>query len=587
LLPGSSRAIAYGSIRPGRENQGIAKARLSRRLFLLTSLALAPAVGILLYNVASTRIAKEHEIRLEAMRSGELASLEMTRVISGLQNVMATLAAAPVIQEFNADGCNSYLQRLGKSLPQFASLSVVDAGGIVRCVQDSKSLGISLNDRTYFQGAMDTGTFIVGGFMKGRLSGSNVLPLALPIRNDAGVISGAVVGGLDLNWLAARLRERDFGRNNALTVADRNGVILAREPFPEKFVGTKIPSAYLGLVNAFAPGSMEVTSQDGTNRILGYYPPSSNRAGLYVSAGISTADFYADLNRSTTISLAIAFLGVIAAYFLAWLTSTQLVRRPVNRLVATIRAWQKDDVSARTGMDERDGEFGVVGSAIDRFMDELVAARFERLRSEKQRELLVGELDHRVKNLLTTVQAVARQTFKDNVRPDEALDIFSKRLAAMSGAHQLLMKDNWQAANLTELVASAVAPFDNPGASQFSISGPDLLIHSKAALALGMAIHEMCTNAVKYGALREPAGRIRIAWSTDAEIGDTSPAFRFVWSEHDGPPVQPPESKGFGSRMIQQILAIEMAADVAVEYRNTGVVCELTAPSSDLLVSAK
>ena len=116
-------------------------------------------------------------------------------------------------------------------------------------------------------------------------------------------------------------------------------LILAREPFPDRFVGTRIPSAYLRLVSAFAPGTLEVSSQDGTNRILGYYPPASNAAGLYVSAGISTADFYADLNHSTYISLAIVFLGVIAAYFLAWFTSTQLVRRPVNRLVTTIKVW--------------------------------------------------------------------------------------------------------------------------------------------------------------------------------------------------------------------------------------------------------
>ncbi|QYA04600.1 sensor histidine kinase [Rhizobium sp. B21/90] len=539
-------------------------------------------MAILFYNVASARIVKEREIQVEALRSGELASLEITRIIDGLQNVMATLAAAPVVQVFNVDGCNTYLQRLGKSLPQFASLGVVDSGGTVRCIQDGKGLGITIGDRPYFREAMSKGTFVVGEFTKGRVSGTNVLPLALPITADTGGISGIVVGALDLNWLAARLKERDFGRNNALTVADRNGVILAREPFPNRFVGTLIPSAYLGLVSAFAPGTLEVSSQDGTNRILGYYPPASNAAGLYVSAGISTADFYADLNRSTYISLAIVFLGVIAAYFLAWFTSTQLVRRPVSRLVTTIKAWQKDDVGARTGMDERDGEFGVVGSAIDRFMDELVAARQERRRSEKQRELLVGELDHRVKNLLTTVQAVARQTFRDHERTDEALEIFSKRLTAMSGAHQLLMKDDWQAASLAELVAAAVTPFDNPEASQFSVLGPDLTIHSKAALALGMALHEMCTNAVKYGALREPSGRIRITWSSGSETGAPDPEFRFTWSEHDGPPVRPPERKGFGSRMIQQILAIEMAADVHVDYKVTGVVCQLTAPSAGL-----
>ena len=540
-------------------------------------------MAILFFNVASTRTTREHEILTEALRSGELASLEMTRIISGLQNVMATLAAAPVIQGFDADGCNTYLKRLGRSLPQFASLGVVDRNGVVRCIQDSKGLGVSLSDRAYFREAIASANFVVGEFTKGRVSGVNVLPLALPIKNDADAISGVVVGALDLNWLAARLKERDNNDNNALTVADRKGIILAREPFPERFVGTRIPAAYLGLVDALAPGTIEVTSQDGTQRIIGYYPPAVTHTGLYLSAGISTKDFYADLNRSTYISLVIVFLGIIAAFFLAWLTSTRLVRRPVARLVTTIKAWQTDDVSARTGMDEHDGEFGLVGSAVDRFMDELVAARLERRRSEKQRQLLVGELNHRVKNLLTTVQAVARQTFRDKDKPDEAFELFSKRLSAMSEAHQLLMREDWQAASLTELVATAIGPFENPDKSQFTVSGPDMPIPSRAALALGMALHELCTNAVKYGALRDPAGLIKITWSDDRDKA-ADPQFRFTWSEHDGPPVYPPERKGFGSRMIQQILAIEMAAKIDVDYKPSGLVCSLTAPLWNLSI---
>jgi len=561
-----------------QKGAAIPTAKLSRRLFVLTTLALAPAAVILFYNIAATRSEKQRELHVEALRSGELAALEMRRIVTGLENVLLALAAAPVVQRFDARECTGFLARVSRHMPEFSGISVVNANGVIVCRKEEKGVGTSLKDRPYFQEAMATGKFALGGFTKGRVSGEKVLPMAVPIRNDEGSLQGAVIGALDLRWLGQRLRDREFVGQNALTIADRDGVILAREPKPEAFVGTKIPDRFQSLVHADKPGTLEVTSQDGTQRIIGYSPATVSPVGLYISAGISTADAYKAIDRTSFVSLTVTVLGLAAAYLVAWLTSKQLIHQPVGRLVTTLSAWRAGDIGARTGMNVRAGEFGLVGQAIDDFMDELVASRAQRQMAERQRELLVGELDHRVKNILAMVQAVARQTFRSKELTADAVQAFDQRLATMGAAHQLLMKDEWQAVKLGDLVATTIKPFNRSGMSQFSLSGPEIVVPAKAALALAMALHELCTNAVKYGALSVSEGKVNMVWYVATPAEQTAPLFQFRWTETDGPPVYTPQRSGFGSKMIERALAAELGATVIVEYPTTGLVCMVTGP---------
>lgn len=553
------------------------RVKLSRRLFFITAVALAPAAIILFYNVFAGRQARERELHAEALRLGQLASLEMQRVISGLENVLVAVAAVPAVQRFDTENCNPYVERVSDGLPQFSGLSAVDRQGTIRCRRLSEGLGTSLAGRRDIQEAMVRGAFVLGDYAIDPITSKPSLTMAMPIRDEAGNITGAVAGALGLEWLDKLLVERSFAQNSALTIADRHGVILARHPFPERFVGTIIPETFRHLVDADYPGTLEVMSQDGIKRVIGYYP--ATHSGIYVSLGISTETAYAMINRATRFGLAIAALGILSAFLLAELTSRQLIRRPVNRLVRTIEAWRASDEGARTGMTARDGELGMVGFAIDEFMDELLKTRAERRRHEQQRELLVGELDHRVKNLLATIQAIARQTFRPVEGSSEALAVFSQRLSAIAEAHNLLMKDSWQSAPLESVVARAIAPFDSDP-SRFTVQGSPLDIHARAALALAMALHELCTNAAKYGALTSPDGRVTIDWRVE-ELDE--PSFRFSWVERDGPAVIPPTRTGFGSTMIEKVLAQELQARVDMAYPPQGVTCVIVTPLSKVV----
>ena len=558
----------HDAFSPKREILKIAsQSSLSTRLFILVLVAVLPLTAILFYNLYSIRIAKEREVHAEAFRTGQLASLEMQRLLGGLGNTLLAIAAAPAVQSLNPTTCNDYMGRIGSRIPEFAGIAVLDASGVIRCWQQVKGVGVSLADRSYIKDALK-GKLAVGEYTVGRVSSQKVLPVSVPITDDNGTIKGVVAGSLNLDWLAGKLSERTFATDSNLTVADRNGIILARYPDPEQFVGTAIPKQFQYLVHAARPGTIELTSQDGTRRILAFFPPSKEQPGLYVSAGISTATEYAAVTRAMYYGAAGAVGAAALALVLASITGRLSIRRPVAHLLRTVEAWRGQDERARTGMSSEGGEFGQLGAAIDAYMDELVTARQSRLKDEERRNVLMRELDHRVKNLLSTVQAVARQSFKATGLDPIALEAFNQRLVAMGEAHALLMNDDWQSASLRAIVRTAIRPFDTAQPSRFTISGPELVMNSKAALALGMALHELCTNAVKYGALRLDDGIIRVLWNVDEGI---TRDLVLEWAELDGPPVVPPAKSGFGTTMIERMLGSQIDGSVEVRYEQDGL----------------
>ncbi|MDB5524487.1 MAG: Two-component sensor histidine kinase, contains HisKA and HATPase domain [Rhizobium sp.] len=437
----------------------VARTSLTTRLIILVLVAILPLAAILFYNLYSIRTAKEREVHAEAFRIGQMAALEMQRVLGGLQDTLLSIAAAPAVQSLDPVACNDYMVRIGGRLPQFAGIAVLDASGVIKCRQEPTGRGVSLADRTYVKESL-AGQFAVGLYSVGRVSKRVVLPVSVPIVDDGGKVIGVVAASLDLKWLDRKVNERSFAVDSNLTVADSSGVILARHPDPERFVGKSIPQKYLYLVKSERPGTVELTSQDGTRRILAYFPPSKTQPVLYVSAGVSTAEEYASVNTALYYGAAVTVAASLVALVLATLTARYSIRKPVDNLLRTVEAWRTDDGSARTGMSPEHGEFGLLGFAIDTYMDELISARVQKQRDEEQRKVLTQQLDHRVKNLLATVQSVARQSFKSTDVDSTVLEAFNQRLAAMGEAHALLMRDGWQSASLSDIVRTSIRAFD-------------------------------------------------------------------------------------------------------------------------------
>jgi len=189
--------------------------------------------------------------------------------------------------------------------------------------------------------------------------------------------------------------------------------------------------------------------------------------------------------------------------------------------------------------------------------------------AEEHQRLLVNELNHRVKNTLATIQSIAYQSLRNAGEIQAARQALESRIVSLARAHDLLTVQNWSGADLAEVVARAIEPFS---AARFDITGPSVQLSPKQALALSMALHELATNASKYGALTTAAGRVEVAWRR--EVGTLS----FTWRERGGHPVERPTRRGFGSRMIEHALSRELGGTTRLIYGSEGVVCEIAAP---------
>ncbi|HEY8382785.1 MAG TPA: PAS domain-containing protein [Microvirga sp.] len=193
----------------------------------------------------------------------------------------------------------------------------------------------------------------------------------------------------------------------------------------------------------------------------------------------------------------------------------------------------------------------------------------DRKLADERQHLLIRELHHRVKNTLATVQAIVGSTARTTSNIDEFYQGFVGRIVSLAQTHNLLTEDLWQKASLTELLRNELGPYEAADGQRVRITGPEIELPSEAAVPIGMAIHELTTNAAKHGALSTPSGRVEVEWRLSRD-GDR-PTMRFIWTERDGPPVRPPTRQGFGSRLLQRVLTTQLQADVHMDFQQEGM----------------
>lgn len=217
------------------------------------------------------------------------------------------------------------------------------------------------------------------------------------------------------------------------------------------------------------------------------------------------------------------------------------------------------------------GYANLLGAAIERLrvVDQLRAA-------VREKDLLIGELNHRVKNTLATVQSIASQTLRNAPDLDHASSAMESRLIALSQVHNVLTDRSWAHVDLHDIVAQAVEPYRSRGEDRIHVQGPVIQIPPRMALALAMALQELATNAVKYGALSNGTGQIRVRWKLNDECDPHR--LHLMWEEMGGPPVHKPVRRGFGTRLIERSLAHDLDGEVRIEFAPAGVVCSVDAP---------
>jgi PAS domain S-box-containing protein len=200
----------------------------------------------------------------------------------------------------------------------------------------------------------------------------------------------------------------------------------------------------------------------------------------------------------------------------------------------------------------------------------------ERHAAEERQSLLVRELHHRVRNTLATVQAVLSASARSSVDLTEFQRTFTARISSLAKTHTLLTEDHAQVVPFEELLRAELQPYDDPDHSRVELTGPAVLLPSELAVPIGMAAHELTTNSVRYGALRDPDGRLEVTWSV--EENGTGRVLHWTWNEHDGPPVALPTSQGFGQQLLNGVLTYRIGAQVEIAFDPDGLRVRIDIP---------
>jgi PAS domain S-box-containing protein len=215
----------------------------------------------------------------------------------------------------------------------------------------------------------------------------------------------------------------------------------------------------------------------------------------------------------------------------------------------------------------------IVGTVAD------ITARKEREEERRKREekehLLMREINHRAKNMLSVVHAIARQTATKN--SEHFVERFSERIQALSANHDLLVRNEWNGVEIEDLVRAQLAPFADLIGSRIAVLGPKLSLKAASAQAIGLVLHELATNAGKYGALSTDRGRVNVCWRIE---GDT---LTMSWTERDGPPVSAPERRGFGTMVMESMAEQSVDGSVDLDYAPSGLIWRLTCLATNVL----
>jgi two-component sensor histidine kinase len=442
---------------------------------------------------------------------------------SEVQSMTAGLHVLSLARSLQRDDFDSFRENVEAFLSQFpagtnVSLAQPDGRQLLNSREPTGTQLPSVGRET-LPLVFSTGRAAYSNLFPGSVSGDLIVVVDVPVLRGGKVIYSLAFNAPLANFQRIIDRQRPTS-DWTIAIFDRKGVNFARVPNPEQTVGRHASPTLLPALLNQSEAKIFTTSLEGVPLITAF--TRSPLTGWTVAAGIPVALLTAPLWRTLGITAAIgAFLLIVGLAF-------------ALRMAARIA------------------------------------------RGEALQALMVNELNHRVKNTLATVQSIASQTFRDASDTDEARDKFEARLIALGRAHNILSEARWASADVQEIVDGVFEPHGLKNSARLRVAGPRIQVSPQCALILSMALHELATNAVKYGALSNKTGEIFVDWETRESASGERLVLR--WREIGGPPVKPPGRKGFGSRLIEQSVALQLDGVAKIDFQPDGVVCTLDCP---------
>jgi two-component sensor histidine kinase len=516
---------------------------LKARILLLVALAMTPTSALLVFDSYRSLQEREADAEQQALRSARLVSAEVAQIFKGIENFLHAAAHNPVFGDFQNPECTDYLKRLEDINPKLGRFAAADATGQVRCGSTAGLFNIS--DRTYFNAALNSDGFVVGGYTIERGSGEPILPLAVQFKTVDG--SGVLVAGLRLEWLREHFSSifAAFPARSSLTIVDRDGTMLVRLPNADR-AGRPLQN-YEFVVHAPQPGvfrSIAEKNADGIARILGFTPIGSLPGGVAIAVGFPEATVLAEARATALRNCVLAAVAAILAFGAAAFAGRTFIHRPMRDLLAVIRRWREGDLSARVPHPSDRSEFDQLAMAFNTMAADLEAAL-------KHKDILFRELSHRIMNSLQTISALFRlqantmkkpsdaAVFREAIGRIEAIALTYKRMQAAQGVTSIEF-----AAFLAELCNGLKASVMD---GSCVVRAEPLMLVPEEAIPLSLIVNELLTNAVKHGSR---GGPIVVEMKRSADLWRLS-----VENEGDLPQDYRTRSKGFGTTMISSMVS--------------------------------
>ncbi|KAA2237576.1 sensor histidine kinase [Salinarimonas soli] len=558
----------------------VAGRRPSLRLVFAMTIAV---IGLVATAALAILASRETSERLRRDIGADLAELA-THMADNLDRGMyerwrdiQVAAALDGVRDSSPGVRSAAIERLRATYPDYAAILFVPPDGVVQAATIPKVVGADVGKRDYFVegskapfvGDVHDAILLANLLANDPRDPPRFVDLAAPVQAADGSFAGVLAAHLYWSWaedLERALRRAAHVRHPEIDVfvLARDGTVLLG---PRELLKT-VPTARSARSAAAGTGGSAVeTWADGRTYLSGYTRTSGYRdyPGLGWSVLVrQDADlaFAAVGQMQRRIAIWGALVALLTAV-LAWFAA-EIVVRPLRTLAGSAAALGRGEPIAVP-----EGATSEVGQVADA----LAAAARELDAKERRQQLLIKELNHRVKNTLATVQAMAMLTGRSAPTQEAYRENLEARIMALSKTHNLLTAAAWETVSLHDLLRTELDPYDDRSGRRIVLDGPSVPLSPRVAVPMGLAAHELATNAAKYGALSVPEGCIRVSWRvSDDEAG---PRLHLVWKETGGPRVTPPARKGFGSRLLQQGIARDLDGETHLDFAPEGLACRM------------
>ncbi|HLG83801.1 MAG TPA: sensor histidine kinase [Bradyrhizobium sp.] len=493
------------------------KPSLPVRLVLLvagTSLPLIMfAAGVVFHDYVKDRREATQRV-LETVRALRLTlDAEMRRMTGGLQVLSLTDALRSGDFVHFGNMASGFLDQYGKD----GVILVSDRDGriLFPAVAPDAPTPAQRNNLAIVDKVFATGQPQYSNLFYGAVKQKWIMTVDVPVMRDGKVVYD-ISFSPPLEMFQSMVEKQRPNADWTVTLLDGDGVVFARIPNPESTVGKRAsPTLYAALFKS-PEATMDSTSLEGVSLITGF--SRSPLTGWTIAAGLTEGSLVAPL-------------------------------------------WRNLAIASITG-----GVMLLIGLAFAVRMATTIA------RGELLHDLLIEELNHRVKNTLAILQAIAVQSFRSATRAER--EKFEGRLGALAEAHNLLSSEKWRGSELKDVLVRVLQPYVINGPERVKMFGPRVPLSPRLAVVLSMIVHEIATNAAKYGALSNDFGTVGVDW--EVLPGTAGDILRLIWTESGGPPVTAPVRRGFGSRLIERSARDQLGGEATVDFLPRGVVCTIT-----------